>query len=369
MSIISKYIGRKIVATTFGVTITLTVIIWLSQSYRYLEFILSPYISSWQYGRLLLLMVPDMMQMTVPLALSLATLLVYQRLAANQELICLKVLGFSGTQIMKPAFCIGSVVSVFILINSFFLIPPSIQLAREYEHTLRRHVFLNAIKPGQFNALGSMTCFLEHYNSKDGFKGIFVHMTQKDNPNHLVKTINAEKGHFIYSKDFFGVSLKNGLFFEDDLSNHKHTQIRFGSLIIDLGHLFFNQKREKKIYEHKTQDLLSPKKNLPQDLRHRMRSEGHQRIIQCILTIANLLAASIFVLRMDASRYQRRWTFFGGFLAVLLTQGVTFSLMNMISLKPYATVGIVLAYLWVGGVMGSIIYWLKKRCSSHMPLS
>ena len=347
MSTIKNYIQRKVIASSFVVAIILVLIIWLSQSFRYLEFILSPYISVGQYLRLLALLLPDMLLMVAPLGVSIGTLLVYQRLAADQELLAMKVLGFSRLAILKPAFCVGITVSFFLALSSIILTPYAMRQFRDHEFRLRQHMYLNAIRPGQFTTMGPITCFVNSHQKKNTFQGVFISMYSDPKNQGAQQVIHAAKARLIYEKNYLALLLEDGKCFEHD-EYGKNTVFKFKMFTIDLGRILMKSVRQVKFYEYDTLKLVNPDPLLPVATQQRMKSEGHQRILQPSLAFVDLIILSFFILRMESSRHRRRWVFFMGLFTVFIFHGVVFALLNLSARFSFA---IGLSYALVFGVV------------------
>jgi len=190
---------------------------------------------------------------------------------------------------------------------------------------------------------------VEEQDKNGLMKNIFIHKKSPDVEHVIIgekSTVEAKQGQ-IY------LTIKNGVKFEKKDSGDKN-QLYFENLTYDLTPLFIDDKpRSQKPYEKNIIELIFPEEELPEHTKGKMKAEGHQRILNPLLTIVDGLLATVFLSRDmgKRKRFRKRYAFMVSI--ALLVHGGIVSLINLsISKGPYLfiTYGIVVT-LMVGGFM------------------
>jgi lipopolysaccharide export system permease protein len=84
--------------------------------------------------KILLLRVPEMLFFTLPMSVLFATLLTFGRLVLEQELLALRLLGWSLWRVLVPVLSSAVAVAGLTLVFNETLIPPAVWQARELRH-------------------------------------------------------------------------------------------------------------------------------------------------------------------------------------------------------------------------------------------
>jgi LPS export ABC transporter permease LptF len=116
MRTLNLYIARKLLFTTLAATGVLTFAL-LSGSLIKVFAMMARGVSPSAVGMLVLLMIPTLLKYTIPLALLCAVILVFSRLAADNELTAMRASGVGVWQIVSPALLLGVLGSLL----SFYL--------------------------------------------------------------------------------------------------------------------------------------------------------------------------------------------------------------------------------------------------------
>jgi lipopolysaccharide export system permease protein len=126
--------------------------------------------------KLLLLIQPQLLMLTVPMAFLLSVLLTYGRMGLDSELTVLRSSGMSFHDLARPVFLLAGFLFLLSLLITFYLLPGSSKKLRGSVNRLLREQAPLAIEPG---------VFFTH------FKGILILVEEKTGPHKL-------KGVFIY---------------------------------------------------------------------------------------------------------------------------------------------------------------------------
>lgn len=129
--------------------------------------------------RIILLIQPQMLIVTIPLAFLIAILLTYGRLNMDNELIAMKAAGISLKRISIPVLRIGVILVVFTLIASTFIAPLGNKRLRREINGLLRDGISKKIEEKTFFDLGEMVIYAD---KKDGdlLRDVFIYLKKKD---------------------------------------------------------------------------------------------------------------------------------------------------------------------------------------------
>jgi len=157
----------------------------------------------------LMLIQPQILVLTIPMALLLSVLLTYGRLGMDNELTILRSSGMKFSEIARPVFYLSAVLLGLSLFISLYLMPSSSKtLRKEINRVLRERAPLS-IEPGVF--FTAFKGFLILVNEKAGegvFRGIFI--SDSRNPESE-RVIVAREGRLSLDKELQpAFSLRDG---------------------------------------------------------------------------------------------------------------------------------------------------------------
>ena len=193
VKIIDRYIGRELF-TSMSLGLGFFTFVLLTKSIpKLIELVLSKGVPLGSAARLLLYMLPPLLVLTTPMALLLAVIATYGRLAADQELTALKAAGCTLYRLALPGFAIGIVAMSITAVSSIYGVPWAAQAFRELLFVLTRTRATIGIQERVFNddfhGLILYTNRLD--NAKGVMEGVFVVDTRDEkNP----RTITARRG-------------------------------------------------------------------------------------------------------------------------------------------------------------------------------
>ena len=95
MTRLDRYIFRQLALALLAVTVGLAVLVWLTQSLRFIELVLDRGLSFLVFIELTGLLLPGFLAVILPIATFLVALFVYVRLSADRELVVMRAAGLS----------------------------------------------------------------------------------------------------------------------------------------------------------------------------------------------------------------------------------------------------------------------------------
>ena len=137
MTRIDRYIFRQLLATTLFVAITLTGVVWLTQSLRFVEMIVNRGLSASLFVYFTMLLLPSFLGVILPVALFVAILFIYNRLLVDSELVVMRAGGYSQYSLARPAISLTLIVTGACYALTLYLIPASYREFKDLQFTLR----------------------------------------------------------------------------------------------------------------------------------------------------------------------------------------------------------------------------------------
>lgn len=194
MSKMNIYITRQLSFATIFIAIVLTVAVWLTQSLRFVDIVVNKGLDISTFFYLVSLLIPDLLSIVLPAALLMATLFVYNKLIAENELIVMKAIGMSPLQILKPALQVTAFVMLILYAINLYILPLSFRKLRDLEHDIRNRMSISMLQSGQFNNFKDLTIYIRKISSDGDVSGIIIHNSQDEKKPY---TITARKGAVI----------------------------------------------------------------------------------------------------------------------------------------------------------------------------
>lgn len=362
----SLYIFKRL-CTTIGILVAiLVVLLWLTQSLKFLEVIVHNNVSINGYFSLIIYLLPDLFVKVAPVCTLIGATLAYSKLTLDNELQVMQTLGKSPWDIIRPGFSIAAGLTVALLFLNIFTIPSAFRAFRNQEFQLRNQFSASLVREGGFNTVRGLTIFVEKRLSAREFQGVFINSNGKptNTKNNKAYTIFAKKGFLKKAEDKYVLVLQNGVRQEKDRKNVIHS-FEFDNLIYDLDDFTsIVNSRGMKPYERDLRDLLQIDNTKIQDekLRIRLAAEGHQRLLLPFLCILNiLLVALVMVVNRPSRRLRRRR------MVTLIFTGIIFQwfVLNLLQLQMRFKFSVLLAYTIVFSILLAATIFLKRGSIHH----
>lgn len=174
---------------------TLTAIIWLTQSLRFIDMIINKGATPMMFFKLTMLLMPSFLSITLPIALFVVVLFVYSKMTADRELVVMTAAGLSPRQIAKPVLILALLVTAFTYMNNLFFLPESHRMFGELRWQIKYNLTQVLLEPGKFNSIGdSRTIYIRVRTAANTLSGLFIH--DESDPTKPV-TVIAKRGTII----------------------------------------------------------------------------------------------------------------------------------------------------------------------------
>lgn len=237
--------------------------------------------------KIILYLQPQLLILTIPMAMLLSVLLTYGRMNADSELIVLRSSGMSFRSLSMPVVYLGLACFILSLLMSFYLSPKGSSLMRSKVAEILTTRAPMTIEEGIFNtSFKDIVILVKEKPATDRLSGIFIVDERKKEEQ---KIIVAKEGRIVPEKDSLVFSLNNGHIYitKKDI----FTDIAFGKYHFKLNPSV--ESSEKKNSELTPLELLKAAKESP-DKKIQFFLEFHRRLsMPAICLIIILLGPSL----------------------------------------------------------------------------
>ena len=333
MFITSSYILKRLCASIGVLATILVVLLWLTQSLKFIEVIVNHNVSLQGYFSLIVYLLPDMFVKVAPVCTLIGALLAYGKLTLDNELQVMQALGKSPWQILHPGMVLAGFLTLSLLFLNIFTIPNAYRAFRTQEFQLRNQFSSSIVGDGSFNVIKSLTIFVEKRRSAKEFEGVFIH----DNGEHSEKkakkpyTIFAKEGILKKINNQYVLVLHNGTRQEKD-NNDTVQSFEFDELVYNFDSFTtIVNTRNLKPYEKDIRELFQVNNENSENskLQMRMAAEGHQRILLPFLCLINMLMVALTMVVNRPSRRLRRKRIIYLILAGVIFQWLILNLLQL----------------------------------------
>jgi lipopolysaccharide export system permease protein len=120
---LSRYLIAEILPPFFFGLLAFTVVLLITRILKLIELVVTRGVPVLEIGKLLALILPTFLELTVPMAFLLAILLGLGRLSSDQEILAMKASGISPAQILWPIGAVAVAVAIITLLLTTFVRP------------------------------------------------------------------------------------------------------------------------------------------------------------------------------------------------------------------------------------------------------
>lgn len=301
MFISTRYLLRQLFFTTMFLLALLSFTIWLSQSLRFIEFMVQKGLNFSNLLMLSTLALPEVISVILPFAFLIAVVFILHRAETDHELIILKATGISPFTIVKPVFICGIIYALILGAFTTYIIPKSLEKFHKMTHQLHVQTPSLYIQDKQFINFGKITIYIRQAVSGQKLKGVLIH----DNKTQGGSTLIAQEGEVFRRGEKVHLTLYEGSRFESDKKTGRPIILRFDQYDVDINEPDATTESMKhSVHQLSTWELIQPTSDQAQSQPYLRRlSELHKRVVMpFMLIIFGILAASLLL----SGDYQRK---------------------------------------------------------------
>lgn len=304
MFLLSRYLLKNTALTTLFVCTVLTLIIWLTQTLRLLDFVLNGGAPFRLFGAMLFLTIPRFFEVILPLSLAFGTVYSLNKFSTDSELVVMQNSGLSPLNLGKAIIVFALCVATFLFILSGWLTPMANREMDRLRNIVKSDYSLGLLRPGVFNLVSDdTTVYIAERTNLQDLKGVFIHTNKQ---GEAPVTITAENGGFITQNNNPLIVVFDGLRQQFNPQTGMVDMLKFERYSLDLSNLVQRiEKMQLDPNEHTLSELFKAQGTNSNDVRQnsRLRAELHTRMSRPLLAIAFALISLVPFL---IGRFNRR---------------------------------------------------------------
>ena len=305
MQAITRYILTQLFTAMVFVSLGLTLAVWLSQSLRWIGYIVNRGLPATTFLSFVALLLPSFLGVVLPIAAFCAVLFIYHKLIMDSELVVMRAAGLSQLQLARPALLLV----VFVMIAGYsitlYFLPVSYREFKDLQNSIRNDFSAVLLQEGTFNSISDgITVYVRSRSSDGELRGILVHDNR--NPSKPV-TMMAERGALVMSEYGPRVVMVNGNRQQVERESGKLSLLYFDRYTVELAQLQGTANtRWREPRERFLPELLFPSSDLnDQKYRNALIAEGHQRLVAPLYSLAFIMVALAALLSGEFNRRGR----------------------------------------------------------------
>ncbi len=345
MKIFDYYILKNLLIATAFIAIILTMVIFLTQSLRFLEIVINAGAAGGAFFQLTILALPRFFEVILPLSVMAATLFLYNKMTIDTELIAMRANGYSSFALARPAMILGLITTVGLWGVTMWIAPSSLAKMQAMRQELKAEFSTLLLKERVFNQLGKgLTVYIKEKTSKNEIAGIMIHDTR--NKTALPSTVLAKRGIIVASDQGHEVVVFEGSRQSYNPKSGILQKLAFDRYTIALPESESTRSRWAEPDERTITQLLNPDKTNKRDLENlrEFSIEVHRRLTSPLLSFTFPLIALTILLLGPIDRRGQAIKITTAILLIMLIQGLFLTSYN---LARNNNAGLVLMYLLV----------------------
>jgi lipopolysaccharide export system permease protein len=352
---IDRYILRQLTGPFLFFAATLTGVIWITQSLRFVDLIINKGLSAGLFFYLTMLILPVVWTLILPIALFAAVLYTYYRLSSDRELVVMAAAGLAPRTLARPALVLAGLVTVAAYVLTLWLMPLGQRSFANLKTELRTNLSYVLLQEGAFNTIGSgLTVYIRARGGEGELLGILVHDSR--DPERPV-TMMAERGALVRTEQGPRLVLVAGNRQQIDRSGGQLSMLYFDRYTLDLtAFVTAGEGRWREPSERYLGELFYPDGS-PDDQANagRLHAEGHDRLASPLYGVAFTLIAMAALFSGEFNRRGLGWRVAAAVAVAVLVRLSGLALVNLAATLPILAP---LIYLNLAAAIGGALWLL-----------
>ncbi len=354
VKIYEQYFISKIAGPFLLITLAVTGVAWLSQSLKFIDFIVNKGLSIGDFLYLSMLILPSLLWIIIPAGTLISVVYSYNKLSSDSELIIFRSAGIDNKAVMRPALVFCMLTTLISYIVSSYLLPASYREFKDMQIYIRNNYASVLLQEGVFtNPVKGLTVYIKDKDSSGLMKGLVVHDSRNKSKTY---TITAQEATMENTPKGPVFTLTNGSHQEYNKETNQFSLLYFDSynLEMDLFNKEMIQRRWREAPELYLHELFfSGNPSETENLKNT--AEGHYRITW---PLYNILLCLIGLTPFIKGEFTRRGNNKRIMKVALIGIG---TIILALTIKNFASQNIylnILQYIVVLGGIGGVYYYL-----------
>jgi lipopolysaccharide export system permease protein len=330
MRIFDTYLLRNLTIATVFIAVVLALIVFLTQSLRFLEILINAGSTGNAFWIITALALPKFFEVILPLAVMAATLFLYNKMTIDSELIAMRAVGHSHLSLAKPALVLGGVACFILLWISMWIAPNSANKMHKMRMELSAEFSNILFREGIFNPVGKgLTVYIRDRTPTGELSGIMIHDTR--NAEKMPSTVLAKRGMMVSGDTGQQVIVFDGARHEYNQQSGVLQRLAFDRYTIDLPESSAIPQRWQQPDERNIFELLSPDLSNQRDVEslREFSVEIHRRLAGALMAIVFPLIALNALLLGGVDRRGQISKVILAIVLIILLQGLFIAASNI----------------------------------------
>lgn len=301
---IERYVMWKGLFAFLLTTVTLTVIVWMTQALREIDLVTAQGQTLQLFLVISSLAIPSLVVVLAPIALLIAILHTMNALHQGSELVIIASAGGSPKRVTRPMLWLSLLVALATAFLSIYVAPAGLNKLRGHVIQVRADLISSIMIPGAFTDVDDGLMVHIKERSVDGFLGGIL-ISDTRNPEISFQYL-ADRGALVETGPSTYLVMQNGNIVRREKAENSSSIIEFESYAFDLSQ--FRERSGKASYRSKElstgellNDLFNP--NIGQnDKRSELSAELHNRFVAPLYAFCFAMVAMLFMASPQTTR-------------------------------------------------------------------
>ena len=298
---INKYLFNHILGIWLIILSCLMTVIWLNQSLRILEVVITQGASFMVFLSYSVLAAPLWMIVAIPISALIAILWTLHRFLADREIVVMHAVGLSPVQLSIAPIFFSLILCFLLFFNSLVLLPISFSKFKTVQDDVRNTIPKLLIQDNVFIDIDkNLTIFIGEKHSRNAVGNVFI-QDRRDRMHHVTFTAKSGEIKTLNNKPVF--ILLEGQRTETSVELRKSTTLSFDSYTLNITRANEKQsalERIKDANEESVSDLFKRELALNDRYWRQRYAEGHYRLSSPIIVVSlSVTAVALFFYRLS----------------------------------------------------------------------
>ena len=364
MTRISRYLFKHVAITTCVVVLTLSAAIWLTQSLRFIDWIVNHGLPVTTFVYITLLVLPSFLGVILPIALFCSVLFTYQRMQVDSEIVVMRAVGVSPLHLARPALLMSVIVMLLSYLINLWLLPVSYRAFKDLQFQIRNNFSNVLIQEGVFTSLDDgLTVFVREQGPNGELRGLMVNDSRNAGTN---VTMVADSGALINTSEGPRIIMIKGNRQEVSLKDGRVSFLFFDRYTLDIDRMRPDDPTRTRIStERFLPELLDPSDVSDPATRGNLIAEGHQRLVTPLFVPGFVLIGMAALLAGGFSRKGHTMRILLAVALVVAIQALGIGLGDIAAKMPR-----LIPLLYVNAMLPILVgFYLLMSGSPRLPLS
>jgi lipopolysaccharide export system permease protein len=163
--LLHRYVFREVLSPFLLALFVFTGILFLARSLKLVDLVVNKDVPLWEIAELFLLIVPQFMEIAIPMALLIGLIMAFSRLSADSELVVMRSAGVSIRQLTRPVILFALICALICLVLSLWVRPWANYRLGVGMFEMAKQRTSAGLTPGVFNEFGALSIYAEKIDS------------------------------------------------------------------------------------------------------------------------------------------------------------------------------------------------------------